>query len=74
MEQQLILGLALAALLLGTLVAVGRPGLYRLGQDGTPRASSGVVFRGAGRQGRWVPAAPRRDWGRFQGRGPGGVK
>ncbi|MFM7086731.1 MAG: hypothetical protein ACKOXO_07065 [Cyanobium sp.] len=74
MERPLILILALLALLLGCTAAITRPGLYRLGQEGTPIASPGVSFSGSSRQGRWRPTPYRRDWERFQGRGPAGVK
>lgn len=74
MERQLILALAIATSVGGTALAVLRPSTYRLGQEGTPSASSGVVYRGSVRQGRWRPSGPQRDWEDFQGRGPGGVK
>jgi hypothetical protein len=75
-ERSLILGLLLASVLLGTGLAITRPLLYRLGQDGIPRASGsgGVSYRGGYRGGVWVGAPRRRDWEGFQGRGPGGAK
>lgn len=73
-ERYLILLLALAALVLGSAAAITRPSLYRLGQEGSPKASAGVSFRGSGQAGRWRAAPFRRDWERFQGRGPAGVK
>ena len=74
MERQLLLVLAVLALLLGCGLAVTRPALYRIGQDGTPRSSGAVAFRGRSVGGRWQPAAGQRDWGGFQGRGPRGAK
>lgn len=76
MERQLIFGLLLLAVLLGTGLAITRPMLYRLGEEGASRASrsSGVVLRGDYRSGRWQRLGPRRAWGGFQGRGPGGAK
>ena len=75
MERQLILVLIVVVVLGGSSVALLRPNIFRLGQEGTPRASSGVVYGGVYRRGRWVPrAGGRRDWSGFQGRGPGGAK
>jgi hypothetical protein len=74
MERQLLLLLAVLALLLGCGLAVTRPALYRIGQDGTPRSSGGVAFRGRSVGGRWQPLAGQRSWEGFQGRGPSGVK
>ncbi|MFM2158614.1 MAG: hypothetical protein RLZZ124_1088 [Cyanobacteriota bacterium] len=74
MERQLILALAIATTVGGTTLAVLRPTTYRLGQEGTPQASSGVTYRGSVRQGRWRSSTPPRDWEGFQGRGPAGVK
>lgn len=74
MERGLLLALLLTAVAGGTLLAVVRPGQFRIGQDGTPRAGSGMVYRGSTRAGRWRPARERQDWSRFQGRGPGGAK
>jgi hypothetical protein len=73
-ESLLILGLAMAAVLSGSLAATTRPTLYRLGQDGTPAASSGVTFLGSGRSGRWRSPGRHADWSRFPGRGPGAAK
>ena len=76
MERQLMVGLVVTAVLLGTGLAITRPFLYRLGQEGTPTASrsSGVTHRGSYVGGRWRSRTPSRDWEGFQGRGPGGVK
>ena len=76
MERQLMLALVVAALLSGTGLAITRPLLYRLGQEGTPTAtrSSGVSSRGIYSGGRWRPRSPTREWEGFQGRGPGGAK
>ncbi len=73
-ESLVILGLALGAVLTGSVAAATRPGLYQLGQDGTPPAGSGVTFLGEGRSGRWRSTAQRADWSRFRGRGPGAAK
>ena len=74
-ERALLLLLAVTVVATGTITAVTRPGLWRLGQDGTPAAGSGVRYGGSYRAGRWVPATPRRqDWAGFQGRGPGAAK
>ncbi|MBW4529421.1 MAG: hypothetical protein KME02_01910 [Aphanothece saxicola GSE-SYN-MK-01-06B] len=74
-ERGLILLLAVAVVAVGTVTAVTRPGLWRLGQDGTPAAGSGVRYGGTYRSGRWVAAPTRRqDWSGFQGRGPGPAK
>lgn len=74
-ERGLILLLAVAVVAVGTVTAVTRPGLWRLGQDGTPAAGSGVRYGGSYRAGRWVVAPTRRqDWSGFQGRGPGAAK
>ncbi|MGB5134764.1 MAG: hypothetical protein WBN89_06275, partial [Prochlorococcaceae cyanobacterium] len=67
MERQLLLLLALLALLLGSGLAITRPTLYRIGEDGTPRSSGTVAFRGRSEGGRWQPAAGQRTWGGFQG-------
>ncbi|MCP9917525.1 hypothetical protein [Cyanobium sp. ATX 6F1] len=76
MERQLMLALVVTAVLVGTGLAITRPLLYRLGQDGPPTASDsgGVSHRGTYTSGRWRPATPSRDWAGFQGRGPGGAK
>ena len=74
MERPLLLALVLLTVLLGSAGAVLRPGLFRLGQEGTPAASSGVIYRGTYRNGRWLPARRGADWSRVQGRGPSGVK
>ncbi len=74
-ERGLLLLLAVAVVATGTVTAVTRPSLWRLGQEGTPAASSGVRYGGSYRAGRWVPATSRRqDWSGFQGRGPGAAK
>ena len=73
-ERALILVLTLTAVGVGTTAAITRPLLFRLGQDGTPTASSGVSYSGSYRGGRWVPHGRPRDWSRFQGRGPGSAK
>ena len=74
-ERGLLLLLAVAAVAIGTVTAVTRPGLWRLGQDGTPTAGSGVRYGGSYRAGRGVAAPSRRqDWSGFQGRGPGAAK
>jgi hypothetical protein len=75
-ERSLIFGLLLASVLIGTGLAITRPLLYKLGQEGAPRASSssGVNYRGRYRGGLWMGTPRRRDWGGFQGRGPGGAK
>lgn len=76
MERTLILALLISGVLVGTGLAISRPMLYRLGQEGAPQASRsrGVIYRGGYGSGRWRPAAPRRSWDGFQGRGPGGAK
>ena len=74
MERALILALTVTAVLVGTSAAVIRPGVYRLGDEGTPRPGTGVAFRGGYRQGRWRSDGYRRDWGGFQGRGLSGAK
>ena len=74
MERGLLLALLLTAVAGGSLLAVTRPGQFRIGQDGTPHAGSGMTYRGSYRAGRWWPARPRQDWSRFQGRGPDGAK
>ncbi|MFO8238773.1 MAG: hypothetical protein R6U00_11115 [Prochlorococcaceae cyanobacterium] len=74
MERQLLLLLTLLALLLGCGFAITRPALYRIGQEGTPRARGAVAFRGRTVGGRWQPVAGQRTWGGFQGRGPSGAK
>lgn len=75
MERSLILALIVVAVLSGTSAALLRPTMFRLGQEGTPRARSGVIYGGVYRGGRWVPrAGGRREWSGFQGRGPGGAK
>ncbi|MCP9848922.1 hypothetical protein [Cyanobium sp. Morenito 9A2] len=76
MERQLMLALVVTAVLAGTGLAITRPFLFRLGQDGPPSASDsrGVSYRGAYLAGSWRPATPSRDWAGFQGRGPGGAK
>lgn len=74
MERRLLLLLAVLALLLGCGLAVTRPALYRVGQDGIPRARGAVAFRGRSVGGRWQPAVGQRTWGGFQGRGPRGAK
>jgi hypothetical protein len=74
LERRLILVLTMTAVGVGTTAAVTRPLLYRLGQEGTPSAPSGVSYGGSYRSGRWVSQAPTRDWSRFQGRGPGSAK
>lgn len=74
LERRLILVLTITAVGVGTTAAVTRPLLYRLGQEGTPSAPSGVSYGGSYRSGRWVSQAPTRDWSRFQGRGPGSAK
>jgi hypothetical protein len=68
MEKSLILALTLLALAIGSGVAVLRPGLYRLGQPGSPVLSPGTSILGSSRSGRWQPAPYRRAWGAFQGR------
>ena len=74
-ERGVLMLLAVAVVAIGTVTAVTRPGLWRLGQDGTPAAGSGVRYGGRYRAGRWVPVTPRRqDWTGFQGRGPGAAK
>lgn len=73
-ESLLILALLLAAVLGGSAAAVSRPGLYRLGQEGTPTAGSGVRFLGTTRAGRWHSQQRHSDWSRFPGRGPGPAK
>jgi hypothetical protein len=74
-ERGLILLVALAVVAIGTVTALTRPALWRLGQDGTPAAGSGVRYGGSYRAGRWVAAPSRRqDWSGFQGRGPGAAK
>lgn len=73
-ERILLLFLTLSALLIGTAAAVLRPFVFRLGQEGTPPARTGVIYGGSYRGGRWLPRQGRRDWGSFQGRGPGGAK
>lgn len=74
-ERGLLLFVAVLVVGIGTTTAVTRPGLWRLGQEGTPSAGSGVRYGGSYRAGRWVPATPRRqDWSGFQGRGPGSAK
>ena len=70
----MILILTLAAVSIGTGAAVTRPTLFRLGQEGTPRTSRGIVYGGVYRSGRWVPRSGARNWDRFQGRGPSGAK
>lgn len=74
MESTLLLTLLVACVLAGTSLAVIRPALFRLGQDGTPVADSGVRYLGSYRSGRWRPERAPTDWNRFQGRGPGGAK
>jgi phage tail tape-measure protein len=74
LERALILTLSLAVVGVGTTAALTRPMVFRLGQEGTPSASSGVTYRGSSRAGRWVTRERPRDWSRFQGRGPGGAK
>lgn len=74
MERPLILVLTLAAVSIGTTAAVTRPTVFRLGQEGTPRASRGIVYGGVYRSGRWLPRSGSGNWNRFQGRGPGGAK
>ena len=74
-ERGLLLLLAVAVVAIGTVTAVTRPALWRIGQDGTPAAGSGVRYGGSYRAGRWVAAPSRRqDWSGFQGRGPGTAK
>jgi hypothetical protein len=74
-ERALLMLLTVAVVAAGTLTAITRPGLWRLGQDGTPAASSGVRYGGGYSSGRWVTATPRRqDWSGFRGRGPGAAK
>jgi hypothetical protein len=73
-ESVAILGLAMAAVLSGSLAAATRPGLYRLGQDGAPAVAPGVTVLGGTRSGRWRSAGQRPDWSRFPGRGPGAAK
>jgi hypothetical protein len=74
-ERGLLLLLAVMVVGVGTTTAITRPQLWRLGQDGTPGATSGVRYGGSYRAGRWLPATPRRqDWSGFQGRGPGSAK
>ncbi|MBD2717688.1 MULTISPECIES: hypothetical protein [unclassified Synechococcus] len=74
-ERAVVMVLAVTVVTAGTLAAITRPGLWRLGQEGTPAASSGVRYGGSYRSGRWVTATPRRqDWSGFQGRGPGAAK
>lgn len=73
-ESRLILGLALAAVVSGSVAALTRPGVYRLGQEGTPVAGSGVRFIGSSRAGRWRHQARPANWSRFPGRGPGSAK
>ena len=75
MERSMLVVLILVAVLGGTTVALLRPATFRLGQKGTPRAGSGVIYGGVYRGGRWVPrAGGRSGWSGFQGRGPGGAK
>ena len=74
-ERAVLMVLAVTVMAAGTLTAITRPGLWRLGQDGTPAASSGVRYGGSYRSGRCVTATPRRqDWSGFRGRGPGTAK
>ncbi len=74
-ERGLLLLVAVLVVGIGTATAVTRPGLWRLGQEGTPPAGSGIRYGGSYRAGRWLPAPPRRqDWSGFQGRGPGSAK
>jgi hypothetical protein len=74
LERTLIVALSLAVVGVGTTAAVTRPLLFRLGQEGTPSAASGVTYGGSYRSGRWVSRERPRDWSRFQGRGPGSAK
>ena len=74
LERRLILALTITAVGVGTTNAITRPLLYRLGQEGTPSAPSGVSYGGFYRNGIWVSQATTRDWSRFQGRGPGSAK
>lgn len=73
-ERTLILVLTLSAVTVGTVTAVSRPFLFRLGQEGVPSGSSGVSYRGSYRGGQWVPRSGRSTWPGFQGRGPGTAK
>ncbi|WP_216903297.1 hypothetical protein [Synechococcus sp. CCY 9618] len=74
-EQGLLLLVAVLVVGIGTTTAVTRPGVWRLGQEGTPPAGSSVRYGGSYRAGRWVPATPgRQEWTGFQGRGPGSAK
>jgi hypothetical protein len=75
MERPLLVALILVAVLAGTAAALLRPAIFRLGQEGAPRAGSGVTYGGIYRGGRWLPrAGGRGEWTRFKGRGPGGAK
>ena len=51
-ERAVVMVLAVTVVAAGTLTAITRPGLWRLGQDGTPAASSGVRYGGSYRSGR----------------------
>ena len=77
MHRPLLLALSIAVVALGTNDSIHRPGIYRLGDDGTPssRPSSagGVIYRGSGSGGQWRTNS-RGGWSGFQGRGPSGVK
>lgn len=75
MERSLLVVLILVAVIGGSTVALLQPAIFRLGQKGTPRAGSGVVYGGVYRSGRWERrAGGRSGWSGFQGRGPGGAK
>lgn len=76
MHRPILLGLAVFVMMFGSSNAINRPGIYRLGNNGTPNrstSSGGVVYRGFGSGGSWRTSS-RQDWGGFQGRGPSGVK
>ncbi|MEB3201029.1 MAG: hypothetical protein VKK62_10955 [Synechococcaceae cyanobacterium] len=86
MERHLILLLACVAVGVGTSAAVGRPGVFVLGESvvpterGASRFGTGVYWRSRGIPGParsgGLRAGPggRAGWERFQGRGPGGAK
>ena len=77
MQRPLLLVLSISVVALGTNDSIHRPGIYRLGDDGTPssRSSSagGVIYRGSSSGGQWRTSS-RGSWGGFQGGGPSGVK
>ena len=76
MHRPLLLVFATLTMMFGTTAAINRPGIYRLGSNGTPNSSSssgGVIYRGFGSGGGWRTSS-RQGWGGFQGRGPSGAK